>query len=291
VAGATGLGRGVALVGGTAQAVSVADVPALGQVLRLDVAAGSLDGLGDGQLAVSSSLAGKRGWHVGSAVPVGFADGTGRDLTVGAVYRSTDMAGDILLPRATWASHAPQDTDRLVFVSLRPGVDAAAAKAAVEQAAAPFGRPSVEDRAGYVKSATKPINMMLGIVYVLLALSIVIALMGIANTLALSVHERTRELGLLRAVGQTRRQVRAMLRREAVIVAVFGTLGGVGLGVFLGWALVDAAGSDVAHLTLPVGRLVAVVAAGAVAGVVAGLRPARRAARLDVLGAVATDTA
>ena len=291
VAQATGVGKGVALVGGTAEAVSVADVPALARVLHLDVAAGSLDRLGDGQLAVSSDLAGKRGWQVGSVVPVAFADGTGRDLTVGALYRSTDVVGDELLPRATWTPHAPQDTDRLVLVALRPGVDVAAGKAAVDQAAAPFGRPPVEDRAGYVRTATQRIDMMLGIVYVLLALSIVIALMGIANTLALSVHERTRELGLLRAVGETRRQVRAMLRREAVIVAVFGTLGGVGLGVFLGWALVHAAGTDVARLTIPVGRLVAVVVAGAVAGVVAGLRPGRRAARLDVLAAVATDTA
>jgi putative ABC transport system permease protein len=286
---ATGLGKGVALVGGTAEAVSVADVPVLGHLLRLDVAAGSLDGLGDGQLAVSSAAAGKQGWHVGTVVPVGFADGTSRDLTVAAVYRSTDVAGDYLLARSTWAPHAPQDTDRLVFVSLRPGVTSADGKAAVTRAAAPFGRPPVQDRAGYVRTATQRIDMMLGIVYVLLALSILIALMGIANTLALSVHERTREIGLLRAVGQTRRQMRAMLRREAVVVALFGTLGGVGLGVFLGWALVSAAGTDVARLTIPVGRLVAVVAAGAVAGVLAGVRPARRAARLDVLSAVAAD--
>jgi len=289
VAEATGLGKGVALVGGTAEGISVADVPALGHLLRLDVAAGTLDGLGDGQLAVSSDVAKARGWHVGSVVPVGFADGTSRDLTVGAVYRSTAVAGDYLLPRATWAPHAPQDTDRLVFVSLRPGVAPAAGEAAVTRAAVPFGRPAVQDRAGYVAAATQRIDMMLGIVYVLLALSILIALMGIANTLALSVHERTRELGLLRAVGQTRTQVRAMLRREAVIVALFGTLGGVGLGVFLGWALVSAAGTDVARLTIPVGRLVAVVVAGAVAGVVAGVRPGRRAARLDVLAAVAAD--
>jgi len=286
---ATGLGKGVALVGGTAEGIGVADVPALSHLLRLDVAAGTLDGLGDGQLAVSSDAAKARGWHVGSVVSVGFADGTSRDLTVGAVYRSTEVAGDYLLPRATWAPHAPQDTDRLVFVSLRPGVAPADGEAAVIRAAVPFGRPAVQDRAGYVAAATQRIDMMLGIVYVLLALSILIALMGIANTLALSVHERTRELGLLRAVGQTRTQVRAMLRREAVIVALFGTLGGVGLGVFLGWALVSAAGTDVARLTIPVGRLAAVVVAGAVAGVVAGVRPGRRAARLDVLAAVAAD--
>jgi putative ABC transport system permease protein len=130
--------------------------------------------------------------------------------------------------------------------------------------------------------------MLLGIVYVLLVLAILIALMGIANTLALSVHERRRELGLLRAVGQTRRQVRAMLRGEAFLVAAFGTLGGIGLGVFLGWALVGAAGVETARLTVPVGQLAVVLVAGAVAGLLAGIRPARRAARLDVLAAIAS---
>jgi putative ABC transport system permease protein len=283
-----GLGGGVALVDGTARSISVADPAALGELLRLDVAEGSLDGTGDGWLAVSEQAAQDHGWSLGSTVAVGFADGAGTRLTVGAVYRSRDVAGDYLVPRATWAPHAPQDADRLVFVSLRAGVDPAAGKAAVEQAVAPFGRPAVQDRAEFVKASTQPIDMLLAIVYALLGLSVLIALMGIANTVALSVHERTPELGLLRAVGQTRRQVRIMLRSEAFLVAVFGTLGGVGLGVLLGWALVDVAGSDTARLTLPVGQLAAVLGAGAVAGVLAGLRPARRAARLDVLAAIAS---
>jgi putative ABC transport system permease protein len=135
--------------------------------------------------------------------------------------------------------------------------------------------------------------MLLSIIYALLALAIVIALMGIANTLSLSIHERIRELGLLRAVGQTRGQVRSMVRWESVVVATFGAVGGVGLGVFLGWALVEAAGntpgSVISVFVLPVARLAIVVAVGAVAGVLAGLRPARRAARLDVLRAIATE--
>jgi len=137
------------------------------------------------------------------------------------------------------------------------------------------------------------VDMLLGIVYVMLALAILIALMGIANTLSLSIHERTRELGLLRAVGQTRSQLRSMIRWESVVIAVFGTVGGLGLGVFLGWALVQAAAggpfSDVSAFSAPVGQLVIVLAAGAIAGVLAGVRPARRAARLDVLGAIATE--
>jgi putative ABC transport system permease protein len=128
-------------------------------------------------------------------------------------------------------------------------------------------------------------------VYALLALSVVIALLGISNTLSLSTHERTRELGLLRAVGQTRSQLRSMVRDESTIVALFGTIGGVGLGAFLGWALVQAANSAYVGTTFtaPVSQLVLVLVVGAVAGVLAGIRPARRAARIDVLAAIATE--
>jgi putative ABC transport system permease protein len=131
---------------------------------------------------------------------------------------------------------------------------------------------------------------MLGLIYVMLGLAIVIALMGIANALSLAIHERTRELGLLRAVGTTRRQVRSMIRWESVLVAVLGAVGGVAVGVFLGWALVQAADSAgiVQSFAVPTGQLAVVVAVGALAGALAAIRPARRAARLDVLDAIAT---
>ena len=133
-------------------------------------------------------------------------------------------------------------------------------------------------------------NILLGLVYVMLALAILIALMGIANTLALSIHERTRELGLLRAVGASRRTLRAMIRWESVIIALFGALGGLGVGLFLGWALVRYRANAVTQVfAAPVGQLVVVLVAGGIAGVLAGLRPARRAARLDVLAAIATE--
>jgi putative ABC transport system permease protein len=111
---------------------------------------------------------------------------------------------------------------------------------------------------------------------------------GIATTLSLSIHERTRELGLLRAVGQTRRQTRAMVRGEALIVSVFGTVGGLGLGVFLGWALVSALASEgLGSFAAPVLPLAVMLALGASAGVLAAIRPARRAARMDVVSAPA----
>jgi putative ABC transport system permease protein len=134
--------------------------------------------------------------------------------------------------------------------------------------------------------------MMLTLVYALLALAVLIALLGIANTLTLAIHERTRELGLLRAVGQTRAQLRAMVRWESVLVAAFGTAGGLALGAFLGWVLVEASdgASDSAFaFAIPPVRLVVVALVGLAAGALAGLRPARRAARLDVLRAIATE--
>jgi putative ABC transport system permease protein len=118
----------------------------------------------------------------------------------------------------------------------------------------------------------------------------VIAVMGIANTLSLSVHERTRELGLLRAVGQTRQQARTMVRGEAVIVGLFGTLGGLGLGLFLGWALVSALASEgFGSFAVPTSSLAVVLALGALVGVLAAVHPAHRAARMNVLSAIATE--
>jgi putative ABC transport system permease protein len=115
--------------------------------------------------------------------------------------------------------------------------------------------------------------------------------MGITNTLSLSIHERTRELGLLRAVGQTRPQARAMVRDEAIILALFGTVGGLGLGLFLGWAAVSALAIDGFTLSfaVPTVPLAVTLALGALAGVLAAVRPAHRAARMDVLSAIATE--
>ena len=288
VARATGLGEGAVSVDGRPRRVTVADPAVLRDVLELDVVEGTLAGVGPSGLAVSDDAVADNGWQLGSPMTVAFANGASTRLSVAAVYRSGDVVGDYVLPRATWSPHAPQDADSRVLVLLSHGVALEDGRAAVEKAVEPYGRPSVQDRDQYAASAAQGVDMLLGIVYALLGLAGVIALMGIANTLALSVHERTRELGLLRAVGQTRRQTRAMVLGESVVVAVFGTLGGTALGLFLGWALAEAAGAETARFTLPAGRLVAMVAAGAAAGVLAGIRPARRAARLDVLRAIAT---
>jgi putative ABC transport system permease protein len=294
VADATGLGRGRALVGTDTENVTIVDPALLGEVLDLDVTSGSVQSLGPQELAVAERVADDEGWTRGTKVPVTFSDGSTSEFTVGAVYEARDIAGNYLVPRAAWAPHAVQDIDNTVLIRLDDGVSLENGRRAVEQTAETYNAPDVEDREQYADSAGQFVDMMLGIVYVMLALAILIALMGIANTLSLSVYERTRELGLLRAIGESRRQLRSMIRWESVIVAVFGTVGGLGVGVFLGWALVQAASEGTGEMiapsfTAPVGQLAVLLVVGAVAGVLAGLRPARRAAKLPVLEAVAAE--
>ncbi|GAA0702259.1 ABC transporter permease [Kitasatospora atroaurantiaca] len=284
-----GLGRGVARIDGHGRTLDVTDPARLGGIVDLGRVDGSLAALGTDGLAVSRTEAAKQGWALGSSVGVAFSDGT-QTFTVKALYQGGGVAGDYLITRQAWAPHRGQDSDTMVAVALKPGVPLGEGKAAVQRVAAEFGNPQVQDRDEYAASAASGVDMMLSIVYALLALAVLIALLGIANTLTLAVHERTRELGLLRAVGQTRGQLRAMVRWESVLVAAFGTVGGLGLGAFLGWALVKA--SDTAgtgSFAVPPLQLTVVLLAGMLAGAVAGLRPAGRAARLDVLQAVAAE--
>ncbi|MEV0601867.1 FtsX-like permease family protein [Streptomyces sp. NPDC050315] len=287
---ALGLGRGVARVDGAGRQLTVTDPARLPAVLDLGGVEGSLADLGPAGLAVSKDEAEKRHWSTGSTVRLGFTDGDRRTFTVRAVYNENGLAGDYVVSRAAWEPHRVQDADTVVAVTLKDGVSLDTGKAAVDKVARAYGAPEVQTRAEYAESSASGIDQMLTLVYALLALAVVIALLGIANTLTLALHERTRELGLLRAVGQSRAQLRAMVRWESVLVAAFGTAGGLLLGGFLGWALVrasDSAGNSA--FTLPPEQLAVVALVGVTAGALAGLRPARRAARLDVLRAIATE--
>jgi putative ABC transport system permease protein len=290
---AVGIGRGFASIDGDTKQMTVADPADLTRAVDVGVTSGSVADMANDEIAISDATADANGWALGDTLPVTFADGARADLSVAATYDVSDIVGGYVVPSETYAPHTRQPVDSTVVVDLSDGTSLADGKAAVERVAANYGSPDVEDRDEFAATMSAGADMFLTIIYALLALAIIIALMGIANTLSLSIHERTRELGLLRAVGQTRGQLRSMVRWESVIVATFGVVGGIGLGVFLGWALVEAAGntpgSVISEFVLPVTRLAIVVVVGAIAGVLAGLRPARRAARLDVLGAIATE--
>ena len=290
VEAATGFAGGVVSLDGITETVGVADPASLTRVLDLNETEGLVADLGEDEIAISTDKAEDEGWEVGTEVPVTFVDGTAENVRVGAIYDSSDVAGHLILTRAMFDPHAVQSLDQVVFVLLAEGVGLTEGKAAVEEVTEGFGSPNVQDKQEFLDTVAGGVNQMLALVYVMLTLAILIALMGIANTLSLSVHERTRELGLLRAVGETRGQLRSMVRWESVVIALFGTVGGVGLGVFLGWALVLAASSEgIASFAAPPGQLITVLFAGAIVGVFAGLRPAARAAKLNVLAAIATE--
>jgi putative ABC transport system permease protein len=221
-------------------------------------------------------------------VPVVYPDGSTARLRVAAIFDHPDITGGYLFALSGWRPHAGQALDGTILIKLKPGASLASAQASVTAVTASAGQPRVQDRDQYLASATSGVNTILGLVYVMLALAILIALMGVANTLSLSIHERTRELGLLRALGQTRAQTRGMIRWESVIVAAFGTVGGVILGTFLGWAVVRSSGrATLGAFAAPPLQLALFLVLGVLTGVLAGIRPARRAARLNVLSAIA----
>lgn len=263
----------------------------VGQLFDLGVTDGSVADLGPKGVVVGTRYADKHHLAVGDTVPVVTAAGVHRELVVKALVEHTDWTAQVYVDRATFASLVPGALDTAVYVKAAPGVSADRVRAAVDEVAAPYANATVRDRGEMREAVAASFRAVLGVVYALLALAIVIALLGIANTVALSVVERTRELGLLRAVGMVRGHLRGMVRWEAALIAVFGTTTGLAVGLFLGWSMVFAvkqAGIETAEFVVPVGQLAVIVAVGALAGVLAALLPARRAARLDVLEAIAT---
>ncbi len=291
VGAATGFGIARAAVDGSQEMVTAADASALGRVIDLHVTRGALADVGADGVAVSSKFADAHGVAPGDVVPVQFGDGAQVDLRVGAVYDSDAGFGNVVVPESTWLANTQQPALTGVFVTLAHGVSISQGRTAVARVAGGELAPKVQDKAEYLDGVSSQVDTLLAIVYVFLALAILIAFMGIANTLSLSLRERTRELGLLRAVGLTRSQLRATVRWESLIIAGFGALGGIAVGVLVGWGLTRSFSGDLPLdvFSAPAGRLLLVAAAGGVAGVLAAVRPARRAAKLPVLSALAGD--
>jgi putative ABC transport system permease protein len=281
---------GQAKIDGGTKYVGGVDPVAFGSIIDVDVASGSLAALTGDTIAVDSATARDKGWHVGDTVAATFPRGGAKTLRIAAIFRRADAAGQYLLPMSAYAADFAQQFDARIFVSRASGVSAADARRAVESLTKAYPNATLQDQTEFKAAQSKQINGLLGLIYVMLALAVVIALMGIANTLALSIFERTRELGLLRAVGMTRSQLRSAVRWESVIIALFGTLLGLVIGLFFGWALVQALKSNgINRLTVPAGPLLTVVVVAALAGVTAAILPGRRAARLDVLKAIAAE--
>ena len=274
-------------VNGDTKNVMATDLADVGRHIDPNVKFGSLDGLDGGDILVHQDPAADLGLEVGDSLDVRFPDGQTEALEVALIYKSSGILDNWAIDLSVWDRHSADRSDGFVSLLIADGVDADQARAAVDAIAVDYPTVQVENKQEFKDSSQQQLNAFLAVIFVFLFLSLVIALLGIGITLSLSVFERTRELGLLRAVGMTRRQMRRMVRWEAVIVAVFGGLLGVAVGVVFGIAAVGALPSSVVSgVSIPVGQLVIFVIVAAVAGLVAAVAPAYRAGRLDILQAI-----
>jgi putative ABC transport system permease protein len=279
-------------VRGSTTDVMALDTATIDELYDLKVTSGSMASVQGPAAAVTAETALDEGVAVGDVVPFRFADGETVDLTVRAVFDGNAIGGEAawIVGLDTFEQHVADQFDRRVFLTVDPGTDLAQARAALDAALGEWPNAELQDLAQFKARITGQIDQLLNLIYGLLALAVVIALIGIANTLALSVHERTREIGLLRAVGMQRRQVRRAVRWESLLIAVLGaTLGGV-LAVGAAWGVVTALDDKgVTRLSLPATQLATILGMAALAGVLAATGPARRASKLDVLEAIASE--
>ena len=239
---------------------------------------------------VSNDEATARGLGVGDPVTVELGSGATAEATVIGIFDDAVVLEEpYALDFSTWDTLGANPSDSWLAFSLVDGVSTEQADEALAPIRAANPQLGIDTANDYVKSIEGEIDGLLTVVNAMVALAVVIALIGIANTLALSVFERTRELGLLRAVGMTRRQLRRMVRLEAGLVALFGAALGVTVGVLFGWAAVVALPASITStLAVPTGRILLLVAVAGIAGLVAAWGPARRAGKLDILDAVAS---
>ncbi|WP_370326927.1 ABC transporter permease [Euzebya sp.] len=258
------------------------DPEEIDEVLTLDVLEGGADGLLATGLAVSDDVADREDVAVGDTIEI-IVDGEAVALELGAVYETSPVASGWVVD----ASQVPGLAFGAMMVELDDDADATAVRPEVEAVLEAYPTLELRDVTEVQELITGQINQLLGVVSALLALSVIVALFGIVNTLGLSVFERTRELGLLRAVGATRSQVRSMIRWESVLIALLGAIFGLVLGVLFAWLVVTALADEAPlDLAFPLGWLVTGLIASAIAGVLAAILPARRASRVDVLRAI-----
>ena len=257
--------------------------------LRMDQGDGPA-ALAAGDLLVDTTTATRDKLHVGDRLPVTFAE-TGRTtLRIGGIFKPNIILGSYLVSRETFTRHFAASTLPIVLLIKTSSPATPAMTTELSKGLADYPNLTVQTRAEYEKTQEAQVNQLLGLVYALLALAIVVALIGIVNTLMLSVFERTREIGLLRAVGMSRRQVRTMIRSEAVILSVFGAVIGIVVGTGLGIALVTSLKEQgFTDLVVPWANMIVFLVLAGLLGLIAASWPARRAAKLNILEAIATE--
>jgi putative ABC transport system permease protein len=244
--------------------------------------------LGQSGFFTDSDYAKKHHFHLGSPLRIEFPSGQTASVRLLGTYEKPKGGtpfGEVILSTALFDKNVPRPQDQMVLINMTGGVNDANTTT-LKRDASGFADAKVQTRDQFKKNQEKPINQLLNLLYVLLALSVIVSLLGIVNTLVLTVYERTREIGMLRAVGMTRRQVRMMIRYESIVTALMGAALGMGVGVFLALLITHALSSQGIVFAVPYLQLVYFVVAAIVVGLLAAILPARRAARLNVLEAL-----
>ena len=280
---------GTARINSSSKTIGAVD-PEMAKLVNVDAIHGELSRIGDGGIAIHKDPARDLGLSVGDDVKLTWQNGKTTTLKVECIYADSSILGNWVVSLDTLAaSTTAPPNDFFIAAKIADGIDPDVARAAVDKVAAEFPSSEVRDRIEFQQSQEDQLNQLLFIVYSLLVFAIAIAVLGIANTMALSVFERTREFGLLRAVGMTRRQLKRSVRWEAIIVSVFGATLGVVVGVPLGVAVAIALPETfISTVQIPFSTIIVILAASIIVGIVAAIGPARRAAKLDILHAITT---
>ena len=274
---------------GNTKSIAAITPESLADSFALDFSDGDAEGLRDRGLLIDDNVAENNDWKVGDTVATTWLNGTQIDLRVGGIYSKNDMLGGYLVSLDTAAEGGTRPVDILAFVNLADGADAEQVRQRLDEGLADNPAVELKNQDEYTDSVRAQVNQLLGLIYGMLALAVVIAVLGIVNTLALSVTERTREIGLLRAIGMSRRQLRRMIRLESVVMAIFGAVLGLIVGLGFGIALQRTlADEGITELRVPGVQLVIFLVVAGLVGILAAVWPARRAAKLDVLKAIAT---
>jgi putative ABC transport system permease protein len=287
VTGVTAIRQDGGLVFGGKETINSIDPKTVGGLFTYDWADGSdkeLPGLGRDGAIVDEGWAKEHHLGVGDRFSVTSAKGVKLALAVRGIEKSPVMdwlsLGPITISQSAFQGAFESNRNYLTFVKADAGANLGAALAA-------FPDTKAQTKGAYIDAATADIDSLLAIFYVLLALAVIVSLFGIVNTLVLSMFERTRELGMLRAVGMSRRQVRRMVRHESIITALIGAGLGIGLGLGLAAIVTSVFSDEGLTFAVPAGSLVALVVVATIAGILAAIIPARRASRLDPLAALA----
>ncbi|MEO7369719.1 MAG: FtsX-like permease family protein [Ilumatobacteraceae bacterium] len=289
VAAAAGIGVKSSEVNGKRQQITLVDPTNVGKVFDLHLTSGSYADLSTSSMMVSDKKAKSDHLKIGDPITINLTGIGELHLTIVGTYSSDELAGGYVVSRDLYANTSGSYFDFSVFINTRPGVSAAQAVAAIQPLVDQYGSGELQSRSQYIDDQASGINTLLALIYGLLALSIVIAAVGIVITLLLAVYERRREIALLRAVGMTRSQVWYTVAWESVITSLLGAVLGVLLGLVSGIMFVlSLRDQGVTVFSIPVFSTVVILVVAFVVGVLAALIPARRATKVDIIGAIAT---